>query len=342
MAAIFGVFNQALMITGFVFVMMLVIEYVNVLTSGAWQQRLATSRWGQYLFAALMGATPGCLGAFIVVAMYSHRMLTLGAVVTVMIATSGDESFVMLALIPKQAVLLTAILFAIGVAAGFFTDAFSRQYKTQKAEKCEGFEVHTFESCRCFPTGHILNQWKHRSPFRTALSLVLALFFIAVVTGQIGPLVWNWVRVSILAVSGLSLFIVATVPDHFLEEHLWDHVARKHAFRIFLWTFGTLLIMHLLIDHLHLTSIIQQNKWVVLGIASLVGIIPESGPHLIFVTLFAKGAIPFSILLASSIVQDGHGMLPLLAHSRRDFIVIKLINLLVGFTIGTVAVALGF
>ncbi len=97
MTALLEVFNQALMITGFVFVMMLVIEYINVLTSGVWQQRLSASRWGQYFFAAIMGVTPGCLGAFIVVAMYSHRMVTLGAVVSAMIATSGDESFVMLA-----------------------------------------------------------------------------------------------------------------------------------------------------------------------------------------------------------------------------------------------------
>ncbi len=338
-----GIFNPSLMITGFVFVMMLVIEYVNVLTSGSWQQRLAASRWGQYSFGGvLMGAIPGCLGAFIVVAMYSHCMLTLGAVVAAMIATSGDESFVLLAIIPKHALALTGLLFLVGLGAGLLTDVFSGQYKNRNLPKCEGYALHTFENCRCFSTAHILGQWKHRSPFRTTLSLMLALFFIAVVTGQIGPLVWNWLRVSILAVSGLSLFIVATVPNHFLEEHLWDHVARKHAPRIFLWTFGTLLIMHLLIEQVHLEGLIRENQWVVLSVASLVGLIPESGPHLIFVTLFAKGAVPFSILLASSIVQDGHGMLPLLAHSGRDFIFIKSINLLVGLAIGAFGVSLGF
>ena len=43
-----GVVRHALMITSFVFVMMLVIEYVNVLTQGAWQQKLTRHRWGQY------------------------------------------------------------------------------------------------------------------------------------------------------------------------------------------------------------------------------------------------------------------------------------------------------
>lgn len=367
MAAIIKVFNHTLMITGFVFVMMLVIEYVNILTSGAWRQRLSTARAGQYLFAALMGVIPGCLGAFIVVAMYSHRMLSLGAVVAAMVATSGDEAFVMLALIPKEALLLTGILFIIGVVAGFITDiiagrsktfprrkpplawlspflrrsAFGKRGEISSGESCEGFELHTFESCQCFPRGQILAQWKERSPFRTILALTLALFIIAVLSGQIGPPEWNWVRVSILLVTGLALFIVATVPDHFLEEHLWNHVARKHAPRIFLWTFGALIATHLLTEQLHLEALIRDNHWMMLAVASLVGIIPESGPHLIFVTLFAKGAVPFGILLASSIVQDGHGMLPLLAHSRRAFFTVKLINLLVGLIIGALAVLLG-
>ncbi len=48
-----NIFNHSLMITGFVFVMMLVIEYVNVLSNGEWQQRLAQHKWGQYILAAL-------------------------------------------------------------------------------------------------------------------------------------------------------------------------------------------------------------------------------------------------------------------------------------------------
>lgn len=340
MDAIVELFNQTLMITGFVFVMMLVIEYANILTSGAWQQQLTRSPWRQYLLAAFLGIIPGCLGAFVVVAMYSHRMLSLGAVVAAMIATSGDETFVMLAVIPKEALLLTGILFAVGVAAGFPTDLFARRFGVLKEEPCGELAVHTFESCQCYPRGQILAQWKSLSPFRTILSLALALFIFSATVGQVGPAEWDWVRISILLVSGLALFIVATVPDHFLEEHLWNHVAKKHIPRIFLWTLGALLVMQVLIERMNLDGLIQSNLWVVLGVASLVGLIPESGPHLIFVMLFAKGTIPFSILLASSIVQDGHGMLPMLAHSRRAFVVLKLIVLIIGMSVGAILLAL--
>lgn len=71
-----------------------------------------------------------------------------------------------------------------------------------------------------------------------------------------------------------------------------------------------------------------------LVIATLVAIVPEYGPHLIFVAMFADGLIPFSVLLASSIVQDGHGMLPLLSYTVKDTVLIKLFNLAIGLTIG--------
>ena len=146
---------------------------------------------------------------------------------------------------------------------------------------------------------------------------------------------------TILVVSALSLFIVSTVPDHFLIEHLWKHVARQHVPRVFLWTLGALIVMYVMTEQLHLTEAIRQGRWVMLLIACMVGLIPESGPHLIFLTFYVQGSIPVSIFLASSIVQDGHGMLPVLANSRHQFVVIKAINFALGLFVGAVALSLG-
>jgi len=333
------ILNRSLMITGFVFVMMLMIEYINVQTNGEWQKKLVRYKWGQYILAAFLGAIPGCLGAFVVVAMFSHRIISLGAVVAAMIATSGDESFVLLAMIPEDALMLTFLLFVVGIGSGALTDFFVTKRVILKKE-CEGLEIHEIENCLCYPRGEILQQWKHLSPFRTTLTVTLSFFFIMIAVGQIGPNEWNWMRISILLVSAISLFIVATVPDHFLEEHLWKHIARQHIPRIFFWTFGTLLVMYLIINELHFEDVIRDNQWIVLAGASLIGLIPESGPHLMFVTLYADGIVPFGIILASSIVQDGHGMLPMLAHSKRAFIIIKLINLVIGFFVGGIILAI--
>lgn len=322
------------MITGFVAMMMVVIEYLNILSRGVWQEGLRGSLLKQYLLASFLGATPGCLGAFAVVSLYSHREVSLGAVVAAMIATSGDEAFVMLTLIPKQAPLVFIILLFVGLAAGYLTDTLF----TKQAMICDGcahkFKIHEPEVCHCFPWGNLKEQWLHCSSARGILGLTLLLFVFVVGSGMMGPPVWNWVRITLVLVAAVALFIVSTVPDHFLEEHLWNHVVKVHVPRVFLWTFGALFAMHLLVDQFQLGNWLQENQLIVLLVACLVGIIPESGPHLIFLTLYVEGSIPFSIFLASSVVQDGHGMLPMLAESRTDFIKIKVINLAVGLLLG--------
>ncbi|MCK5805474.1 MAG: arsenic efflux protein [Lentisphaeria bacterium] len=341
MQGIIPVIRHALMVTGFVAVMMLVIEYVNVLSQGQWQEQLSDRPWGQYFLAAFLGATPGCLGAFAVVAMYTHRRISLGAVVAAMVATSGDESFVMFAMIPRTALLLTLLLFVIGIAAGALTDRVLGRRLTSTRPCCEDFSVHGEEDRQLFAKEQIVAQWKACSAARGILALSLLGFMLAIAAGELGPPHWNWIRITLLLMSGVALFIVSTVPEHFLEDHLWKHVVQEHAPRVFLWTFGALLALHFIVELWQIEEVIKSSKWIVLAVASMVGLVPESGPHLVFVTLFEKSIVPFSVLLASSVVQDGHGMLPLLAHSRREFLMVKLINLVVGLAIGAALMVMG-
>jgi hypothetical protein len=333
---------HALMITGFVFIMMLVIEYLNVLTSGVWQHGLRGSRWRQYLLAAFLGATPGCLGAFTVISLYSHRVVSLGAVVAAMIATSGDESFVMLSMIPGTALAIFLVLLLTGLVAGAMTDTLLGKKAARWAIIGHELDVHDAGTCDCFPRGQIIRQWRACSLSRGMLTLVLSLFILGLLTGYLGPPIWNWLRFTLLLTSGAGLFIVATVPDSFLETHLWEHVAKKHVPRVFIWTFGALLVMHILVDQLQLADWMQENRLLMLLMACLVGLVPESGPHLVFLTLYTQGAVPISILLASSIVQDGHGMLPLLAESRTNFMVVKGINLIIGLLVGFAGYLIGW
>ena len=334
-------FNTALMITGFVMVMMLVIEYVNIITRGSWQEVLAKHRWTQYLISVVLGAIPGCMGAFAVVAMFSHRLVSFGAVVAAMIATSGDEAFVMLALFPEKAVFLTVVLAVIGFVTGWLTDTIGSKWLKARFEACHDLEIHEPEICECFPKDEILKQLRQLSLARGVLIGVLLLFVLSTVSGSIGPQDWDWMRITLVIVGITGLFIVTTVPEHFLQAHLWKHVILKHIPGVFLWTFGALLVAHLITDYLHLEESIQANPLSVILIACLLGIIPESGPHMLFVTLYAQGTVPFAALLASSIVQDGHGMLPMLAHSRTGFLFVKAINLLVGLAVGILVYIVG-
>ena len=80
--------------------------------------------------------------------------------------------------------------------------------------------------------------------------------------------------------------------------------------------------------------------WVFL-IGALIAIIPESGPHLIFVLMYAQGLVPFSILFTTSFIQDGHGMLPLLSYSLKDSVLIKVFNLIFGLAVGGMLLVIG-
>jgi len=333
--------KHALMITSFVFVMMLIIEYLNIQTKGSWQNVLQESRWIQYMLSAFLGATPGCLGAFTVVALYTHNIVTFGALVTVMIATSGDEAYVMLSMFPGKTFLLILILFLIGIAAGFVTDILFKPGSLMIKKLGRELEFHDEDKCVWFPRAEIVHQLKNFTLQRGLLIIVLILFITGLSFNQFGPLEWNWIKITFLIGSLLALFIVSTVPEHFLEKHLWEHIVKVHIPRVFLWTFGALILMYFLINYLHLEAWITANYITVMLIACLVGLIPESGPHMIFVTLFAQGAIPFGILLASSIVQDGHGMLPLLAESKRAFISVKIVNFAVGLIVGLIFYLVG-
>jgi hypothetical protein len=332
--------QHALMITGFVFLMMLLIEYINVLTKGKWQSILKTSRWGNYILAALLGIIPGCLGAFAVVSLYAHRFVSLGTLVVAMIATSGDESFVMLSMFPAKAVILFLSLFVISIVGGYITDLLIKNQAKLLDEADHELEIHDEDVCQCFPGKDFKNQLINISFPRALLITMMILFLVALLTGMIEPHEWNWQKISFTMGASFALFVIVTVPDHFLDEHLWQHVIKKHFLRIFIWTFGALILINGLEEYLDIAHWIESNYYSVLIIALLVGIIPESGPHLIFVTLFAQGSIPFTILLASSIVQDGHGTLPLLAVSKKAFIWVKLINLLVGLITGLIGLLL--
>ncbi len=331
--------NQTLMITAFVLFMMVVIEYINVQTQNIWADKLQKSPLLQIIIAALLGITPGCMGAFTVVSLFTHRMMGIAGLIAAMIATSGDEAFVMFALFPGKAFLLNGILLVVAIAGGWIVHLFEKR-KQQPAS--HGFIVHKNENCVCFVRQKIIPQLKKISFERSLLLLFTGLFIVLLLTGIVGPPSWNWKKVTFLGGGLFLLFVFLTVPNHFLKEHLYNHILKKHLLRIFLWTWGAFIVLHFVQTNLTLNELVQNNAYIILLIAVLVGIIPESGPHLVLVTLFSQGLIPFSILIANSIVQDGHGMLPLLAESRKNFFKVKAINMLIGLFVGLTLLLLNF
>ncbi len=370
------VLKHTLSITIFVVVMMVVIEFFNVKTRGSWSKVLEKNTFLQVLLGTFLGLIPGCLGSFTVVSMYTHGILSFGALVSTMLATFGDEAFIMFALIPEATIKITIVLLLISIIVGVLTNIF---FKKQKSNNKKHFEIHNEDQCKCFSKQGIINNFKKISFIRALLLFSTIVFLFLIITGgsehQHNPLnlaqhkteiktentqnITNveekttsnentehkhldWVKITFAIVLIIALLIITIVPEHFLEEHLWNHVIKKHFLKVLLWTFGVLLLVFVLQKYIDIEQFISNNLFLILIVAVLVGIIPESGPHLIFVSLFISGAIPLSILLANSVVQDGHGALPLFAEDKKSFVVMKIINLVVGFAVGSVGLLIGF
>ena len=337
------VLRESLTVTYFVFIMMVIIDFVDVISQQKATTILKGSRWRQYLLASLLGATPGCLGAFMVVSLYIHGHITLGAIVGCMIATSGDEAFIMLAKIPLTAIWLTIILFFLGLFAAWIADFLLNIFHIIPSISCCPVQTfHPEENKFMFTYNSLKTNFTSVSFHRFLLILLITFALFLFITGKIGPPQWNWVRITFTVLLFISLGIAIFASEHYLEVHLWQHIIQKHLWRIFLWTFMALALIKFGLIHWHLGGFIKTHLSWVLILSALIGLIPESGPHFIFVFLYAQDLIPFSVLLTSSIVQDGHGMLPMLSASLKDSLWVKLFNFFLGLFIGGIFYFLGY
>ncbi|MGD8764649.1 MAG: putative manganese transporter [Desulfobacteraceae bacterium] len=346
---IIAVFKHALMITFFVFVMMLLVDFIDMASKRRISEIIKGGYWRQYTLASFLGSTPGCLGAFMNVSLYVHGMISFGAVVGGMIATSGDEAFVMLAQFPATALALFVLLFVAGILFAWISDKLINLLRIVPCEACLETQC---EQCiseqndlgsvaGLFKPANLIGNFYSLSFTRFLLLGLIISFLILVLLGIVGPVSWNWKRITFSFLSFCALYIAVVVPEHYLNDHIWEHIIKSHLLRVFLWSFGALLFVHLGLRFWNLDTIVHQHMIWVLIIGALLGIVPESGPHLIFVMLFAQGLVPFSVLFTTSFVQDGHGMLPMLSHSLKDSAFIKLFNLIFGLVVGGIIFSLG-
>lgn len=384
--------SQAFIITTVVIMMMMLIEFVNAKTHGKLLVLIKKYPNLQILFAALIGLIPGCVGIFAVVSLYTHRLVTFGALLAAAIATFGDEAFLMFSLIPRQTVWICLILFGLAVIAGYCADFFLRKKKDSIVDSGHDFEIHTEDHhhAHSHKETKVRYAWKNISWHRILVILLTVFFVTGILTGFLGhdhdfadsfslsnshteceiandhdhqhddckghnhdyehnhhahshsP--FEGENLIFLIVGFLTLILVLGVNNHFLEEHIWGHVIKKHFLKIFLWVFAIMLLVKLLgfLIPIETLSYHSWGKIILLMIALLIALIPESGPNLIILFLFIDGIAPFSTLLANSILQEGHGGLPLIAENPKSFLWIKAIKFVIALIVGLLGYWIGF
>lgn len=339
----FELIQKTLMVSGFVLMLMIIIEYINVRTSGKWNQGFVKNKFFQLLSSIFLGLTPGCAGTFAIVSMYSHNLFGFFALIGATIATFGDEAFVIFSTSPETALKLMLWLSIIATVLGLFF-MFIKLKPKSNLEK--HFETHGDECCN--QSIHIMDISHNFRKITLERAFLMAIIFLITINilfpehGEHNHDLFSPESIVFLILSIVSLFIVITVPNHFLKEHIWGHVLKKHFIRLFVWSIGTIFAIQLLQMFYPLEQLVSNNLTTMLILSVLIGILPISGPHLLFFTLFMQGLIPFSILLSNSIVQEGHAGIPLLAEDKKAFVWIKLSKITVAIIIGLISIKLGF
>lgn len=171
---------------------------------------------------------------------------------------------------------------------------------------------------------------------------------------------------TIIGVLGTTISILTMVMSNkFTQNHTHEeselkkhdlketiiHSAQETAF-VATWVFLAYFAYELFVlalgkgiyvsGELKMAEFLTQQGLTAVIIGALIGIIPGCGPQIIFVTLFTKGLIPFSALLANAISQDGDALFPLIAIHKKSALWSVILNTLAGLGVGLIAYFLEF
>ncbi len=117
-----------LAVTVFVAAMVLLFSWLQFITAGRFVESIRKRERLQPVIGALMGLTPGCGGAIIMMPMYARGYVTYGTVIATLIATLGDAAFVLIGAALTDSSFIAPVIavhlisFGVGVTWGYLAD----------------------------------------------------------------------------------------------------------------------------------------------------------------------------------------------------------------------------
>jgi len=275
---------------------------------------LKKSRGFQVPLAALLGATPGCGGAVVVVAAYSSGNVGFGAVVATLTATMGDAAFLLIAIRPEAAMVILPLSFTVGIVAGWLVDRFNKIDLTPDPSK----------HCKIAP---VIGKVRWQDYGYVLLAIPGLAIGVTQLSGADIFAIYNSYLVFIVALIGtfLGMFIWATSPLKAmtnLADHPLTRMAEETSF-ISIWVIGA----YLAYDYadafagLDLEAAFGSVGILLPLLGVLVGFIPGCGPQVLIATLYINGVVPFAALIGNAISNDGDALFPAIALNPRAGIV---------------------
>jgi hypothetical protein len=351
----------------FVALMLAVFGYIQYRT-GDRITRFLAARWRSApLVGALLGVSPGCGGAILVMPLYLRGTVSFGTVVAALVATMGDSSFVILAADPVLALWLHGLLLVAGICAGYLTDALHIDPRVRAGAALvpdalvgAGRPVASVGAAEAFPPPPALP-----GPVRPLEALPRVFWTLVIAGFAVGfPVVMGVAR-SAPHVWGVDLYLVvgaggtltaavmllrsgSLIGDDTIESitdkrrslvGVLRHGARETSFVTFWVTIAYLVTTWAItFGGIDLAAIAGVSGIVGVLIGAGIGLIPGCAVQVVLTGLYASGVLPFATLAANALSQDGDALFPLVMMDRRSAIVATVLTTLPGLLIGTVLV----
>lgn len=180
----------------FLFITYLIMEYIEHKTSKKARETIKKSGKFGPLIGALVGIVPQCGFSVSATNLYAARVITLGTLISVYLATSDEMLPILITeKVPIGTILtILAIKLVIGIIAGFAIDFVIRKFKKEEQEeKIE--ELCEHDHCHC-ENGIIVSAIKH--------TLNIAIYILII------TMVINWV-ISLIGEENIANFVSQNV-----------------------------------------------------------------------------------------------------------------------------------
>ncbi|MCL7457513.1 putative manganese transporter [Micromonospora sp. MSM11] len=295
------------------------------------------------LVGALLGVSPGCGGAIILMPLYARGKVSFGTVVAALAATMGDSSWVVLAWNPGFALKIHALLFAAGLVTGYVVDVLgidpARAVNRRVAAAPAPVGLAAVGGPDLAGSRRLLGGLLPRVPASTAFwGLTTPAFAVSV------PVVFQLVDPGVLSRSlgGVDPYLALGVlgsltaalifaggrgklADDSLEtaqprslRQTLRHSAHEASF-VTVWV----AVAYLGWQVVTTTTGFDGSQLALTGLVGVlvgagIGLIPGCAVQIVFTGLYVSGGLPLPTLVANAISQDGDALIPLAALRRHS------------------------
>lgn len=305
------------------------------------------SRHHQVIFAALLGALPGCGGAIIVTSQFVSGRVGFGAIVAVLTSTMGDAAFLLLASKPEIGFMVVALGVVVGCLSGWVvnllhSDDFLRPDKnTTNNSNCSTSESSNIEQTAINLQGAF---WKWclipaivvalLGSFQVDVNALLSLPTLGI----------EWLGAGLMVISMLLWSLTKEIKDYestvaednkSLSSHPLQKAAQDTNF-ITAWVVVAFLAFELASTFADVNFASLFSHWGIwMPLAGLAtGLLPGCGPQILVTSLYLSGAAPLSAQISNAISNDGDALFPMIALAPKAAFIATLYSAIPAFVVG--------